>query len=122
MARDEYRRARSCAHRMTEIRHFDALSHYLLGNIDEALGNLPEARRWLQKAIYLDQEFIAAYLDLAALYSVEKNREKARQSSRSAMSLLQSMPADTPIGPYGELSAGELLAELKSTERGADQV
>lgn len=87
--------------------------YFLLAQIAEAQGESGSAKDLLRKAVYLAPDFVAAYLELAALYEREHDLPRAAKLRSTARELLQALPPQTVIEPYQDITAEELLAYLK---------
>jgi len=99
-----------------EALNFDAEAsgpYFLMAQIAEARTDYAEAKKAFKKAIYLDPGFVAAYLELGALYEKEKNNERAAKMRASALEILSGMPPDADIGPYEGMTAGEISRHVK---------
>jgi chemotaxis protein methyltransferase CheR len=86
---------------------------YLLAHVAELQGDIDEAKKLLNKVIYLEPSFVAAYLDLGALHEREGNDAKALTAHRTALALVRKLPPDATLKPYVELTAGEVRAYLE---------
>jgi len=67
--------------------------HYLLAHIKELQHDIEQAKSLLHKTILLDETFVLAYLDLAALYEGD-DPERYGQLRGQALSLLHKLPSD----------------------------
>ncbi|OFZ89327.1 MAG: hypothetical protein A2V78_07455, partial [Betaproteobacteria bacterium RBG_16_64_18] len=93
----------------TAIAAFDPRPYYLLAQLALERGNTEETKTMLKKVIYLDASFIAAYLDLGALYERDGDAGRARRMHQNARHELKKMPPQTQVRLYGESTAGEIL-------------
>lgn len=69
--------------------------HYLHAVILLEIGNLEGAKDDLRKALYLDQNFIPAYLDLMTIYIQEGKRPMAVKYCEQALRALDVKPVET---------------------------
>lgn len=94
---------------------FSAELYFLQSHILELQGDIPQTIIALEKCIYLDSNFIAAYIELAHLLEQQERNTRARRLRLTAESLLGLLPPDKDVFPYNDITAGELslyLAEL----------
>jgi chemotaxis protein methyltransferase CheR len=87
--------------------------YYLMAQIAEEQGNASEAKNLLRKVVYLTPSSAAAYLELAALYEAEGDAARAHKLRTTALELLQAAPPHSSIEPYGDVTAGELAAQVE---------
>ncbi|MCX7206969.1 MAG: chemotaxis protein CheR [Proteobacteria bacterium] len=87
--------------------------HFVLAQIAEVQGNRQESKIILKKALYLDHEFLPAYVELFNIYIQEDNKKLAEKMLDSALQIVRSLPGHTPIHLYEETSASELLILLE---------
>lgn len=87
--------------------------YFLLAQIAEVRAHDEEAKFLLNKVIYLDSAFIAAYCELGALHERHNDHDRALKFRNTAIKLLMSVPADSTVKPYN-IPAGELLASVSS--------
>lgn len=80
-----------------------------MAHIVEAKGDIEEAKVLLKKAIYLEPDFIPAYLELGAIYDNEGDSERAEKMRSVALELLKALPSDAAVEPYRGITAGELI-------------
>ena len=111
----------------TAIAALDPRPYYLLAQLAQERGNAEEAKTMLKKVIYLESSFIAAYLELGALYEKEGDAERARRMRQNARSELKKLPAQAVVEPYGESTAEEILLFVERllgepAESAADEV
>lgn len=72
-------------------------------------GSSSEAAALLNKAIYLDPEYLPAYIFLAEIYHGEQNLKKMRLLLSKAVSLLESMERDRVIEYYEDRTVDEMI-------------
>ncbi|OQY29455.1 MAG: hypothetical protein B6244_03515 [Candidatus Cloacimonetes bacterium 4572_55] len=88
-------------------------THYLLAHIKEEAGAIEEAKSCLKKVIYLEPEYIAAYIELASLYELEDDFKRAKKMWSTGMNLLKRKPKNDLIEPYENVTAEELIRHIK---------
>lgn len=108
----QYEKATEMCGKMLEIDGDSAAAYLLLAHIAEAREEYERAKTFLKKVIYLEPEFVAAYVELSGIYDRERDGKRAGLMRRSALELLRSLPDDTVIEPYEEMTAGELVGYL----------
>lgn len=94
------------------IAAFDPRPYYLLAQLAQERGDTTQAKILLNKAIYLDASFIAAYLELGELQAQAGEHERAQRMFETARSALSKLPAQAPVAPYRESTAADILAYL----------
>lgn len=99
--------------RVIALAAFDPRPHYLLAQLAQERGDAVEAKVLLKKVIYLDPSFIAAYLELAALHAQAGECDRARRMYQTARTALSKLPATTPVAPYAESTAADILAYVE---------
>lgn len=87
--------------------------YFLAAMINELSGDVDTAILQLQNAIYLDDQYIPAYIELSAILEEEGRLERCYQLRKTAFTLLSDLPTDQKIEPY-QLMAGEMKKYLKS--------
>ena len=111
--REANRGARDAAEKtclkVTAVAPFDPRPYYLLAQLAQERGEVEDAKVFLKKIIYLDRSFIAAYLELGALYECEGNAERSRKMHQTAQSELKTLPPGTVLSLYGDSTAAEML-------------
>ena len=90
--------------------------YFLLAQLARIKGDFNQAKECLNKAIYLDPNFVAAYLELAALCERTEDMPRAQTLRRAALSIARSIPSDEVIEQY-ETTAGEMTQWLAQWER-----
>lgn len=88
-----------------------AAPFFLLAQLAQIKGDLILAKECLNKAIYLDSRFVAAYLELAALCERADDMPRAQTLRRAALGIVRSMPNNEMIEQY-EMTAGALTQWL----------
>ena len=81
-------------------------------------GEAGSAEEFLKKTLYLDPGHVAAHLELAALKERRGDAVRAKSLRQAALSILRTMPDDTPVPPY-EATAGEIAGWLKNSLPGS---
>src|SRR3989338_4118160 len=105
--RAEYDQAEQMCHKILAAAPLVAAPYFLLAQLAQLKGNFEQAKEYLNKAIYLDSHFIAAHLELAALYERAGDTPRAQALRRSAQAIVRTMPDDAVIEQY-ETTAGDL--------------
>ena len=82
-----------------------------MAQLAQLRGDFNQAREYLNKAIYLDPRFVAAYLELAALCERADDLPRAQTLRRAALGIVRTLPDDAMIEQY-EMTAGELAQWL----------
>ncbi|MBD2109496.1 protein-glutamate O-methyltransferase CheR [Nodosilinea sp. FACHB-13] len=95
--------------------------HYLLAQIAEDENNLEAAKEHLRKIIYLDPDFVKAYLDLASIYDRAKQPEKAKTTREHALTLLAKLPPNTVLDDHSNATVAQWQAHLKQQVAGGDR-
>jgi chemotaxis protein methyltransferase CheR len=96
----------------------DAAAHYLNAMVLQELGDREQARRSLQRAIYLEPHFALAHFALGSL--AEERRGLVNRHFEIALELLRQMPAEALVPESDGLTAGrlsEIIATLLPTTR-----
>ena len=81
--------------------------HFLLAQLAQLKGDFDEARKLLDKTLYLDPRCVAANLEQAALSERTGNMARATMLRRATLDILRSLPGDVVIEPY-ETTAAEM--------------
>ncbi|AMC36221.1 hypothetical protein VN23_17315 [Janthinobacterium sp. B9-8] len=87
--------------------------HFILAQIAEIQGQRQESKIMLKKSLYLDHDFLPAYVELFNIYMQEGNKKTAGKMLDSALHIVRNLPSHSPVMHYDETSAGELLALLE---------
>ncbi|MBD2112050.1 MULTISPECIES: CheR family methyltransferase [Cyanophyceae] len=95
--------------------------HYLLAQIAEDENNLEAAKEHLRKIIYLDPDFVKAYLDLASIYDRTRQPEKAKTTREHALTLLAKLPPNTVLDDHSDATVAQWQAHLKQQVAGGDR-
>jgi len=114
--RGEYDQAEQMCHKILAAAPLVAAPYFLLAQLAQLKGNFEQAKECLNKAIYLDSRFVAAYLELAALCERADDMPRAQALRRSALAIVRAMPGDEIIEQY-ETTAGDLKQWLAQWER-----
>ena len=88
-----------------------AAPYSLLAQLAQIKGDFNLAKECLNKAIYLDSRFVAAYLELAALCERADDMPRAQTLRRAALGIVRSMPNNEMIEQC-EMTAGALTQWL----------
>lgn len=109
----DYERALELCREALELDKTAVKVHFLMAQVNEARDEIGEAKKTLKNVIYLEPGYVAAYLELGALYDWEKEPERAKKMRESAAELLAGLPPDAPIEPYEGMTAAETLTFVK---------
>jgi chemotaxis protein methyltransferase CheR len=90
----------------------DARPYYLLAQLAQQRGDLPQAMLLLKKAIYLEPGCIAAYLELGALHGQAGDGARARRMYQTARAALKKLPQEAVV-PYRGSTAQEMLVHVE---------
>jgi len=85
--------------------------HYLLATICQEEGRLEESIKLLKQALYLDPEFVMAYVNMANLMKNKGEKKGFERYSKNALSLLSTMAPDELV-PHSEGVAAEMLTKM----------
>ena len=100
---------RSCLEAIA-LTPFDPRPYFLLAQLAQERGDMEQTLTWLNKVVYLDPGFIAAYLELGALYAQTEDDTRSRRMYATARLELAKLPADAKVVPYVDSPAAEILA------------
>jgi chemotaxis protein methyltransferase CheR len=117
--RGEYQLAEQiCREALTADPLFGA-PYFLLAQLAQLRDDLVTAKEYLNKALYLDHQCVAAYLELAALHERSADLPRAQILRDTALEILRGMPAEAPIEQY-ETTVGELAQWLSQWQATAN--
>ncbi|PZD70538.1 Chemotaxis protein methyltransferase [Acaryochloris thomasi RCC1774] len=88
-------------------------SLYLMAQIVQKRGDYKQAKTILKKILYLQPTHIPAYFELGAIYAQDTQRNRATKMYHTAQELLEKLPPKTWIEYRGQVTAGELLMQLR---------
>lgn len=86
--------------------------YFLLAQIEESRGHSGPAKESLNTVIYLEPEFVAAYIELGEIYVNEDNRRQAAKYWQAAQDILKVLPPEADVAAYAGMTAGELLRHV----------
>lgn len=86
--------------------------YYLKAHILQEQGNIEAAIAELKRAIYLDAEFIAAYVQLALIYQQLEDKPKMRQMLLTAVEILSRLDDGMFMETFDELTVAELRQQI----------
>lgn len=95
----------------------DAGAHHLHAMILEELGQPDLARRALQRAIYLEPDFVLAHHALGQLALRQGQAAHAQRHFDNALALLAGLPADAVLPQSDGLTAGHLRALIETASQ-----
>lgn len=90
------------------------VNQYLLATIQQELGWNAAAMQSLQRALYLDPDFVLAHFVLGNLCQLQGRRHEAERYFDNALALLHAFPHDAPLPESEELTAGRLMEIITS--------
>lgn len=93
---------------------FSGKAYYLLAQIAEERGETETAKAMLKKVLYLDAQFVPAYIELASIYASQKDLGRAQKMRDAALKLLEQMPPESAFEMYGGLTAAELIPQVRT--------
>ena len=111
----EFEQAEQLCRQILSTDTLDTSACFLLAQLAQVKGDDKLAISLLNKALYLDHRFVAAHLELAALYERAGDMPRAHALRRAALALMRALPADEMIEPY-DATAGELAQWLTRWE------
>lgn len=97
----------------------DAGAHHLHAVILQELGQPGEARSALQRAIYLEPDFVLAHHALGQLALRQGRGAEAQRHFGNALALLARLPADAVLPRSDGLAAGHLRALVEAVSKGS---
>jgi len=109
--RGEFGLAEQICRKALAVNPLAAAPYFLLAQLAQVKADFNQAKECLNKAIYLDSHFVAAYLELAALYERTDDMPRAQTMRRAALGIVRSMPNNVVIEQY-EMTAGDLTQWL----------
>ncbi len=109
--RGEYEQAEQLCRQVIASAPLAATAYFLLAQLAQLRGDFSQARELLGKVIYLDSRFVAAYMELAALYKRAEDLPRMLTMRRAALDIVRGMPGDKRIEEL-ETTAGELAEWL----------
>jgi chemotaxis protein methyltransferase CheR len=72
-------------------------AYFIWGQVAQELRNWNEAKELYKKVIYLSPSHIQAHIELAAMYDLEADAERARRMRLAALTALGSMPTNAEV-------------------------
>lgn len=109
--RGQYDEARQLVLGWLEQSPLEWRAHFLLAELAQIQGRLPEAIGLLKKVLYLRPSCAAAYLELSELHRLQGDLRKSRRLREVMRGLLLSLPVDSLLEPL-EVTAGDVLSNL----------
>ncbi|MBE0627922.1 MAG: tetratricopeptide repeat protein [Burkholderiales bacterium] len=101
--------AREDCRKAIAIAILDPRPYFLLAQLAQERGDTAQAKMLLNKVIYLDHGFIAAYLELGGLHAQSGEHVRARRMYDTVRNALAALPPQTSIAPYGDSTAADIL-------------
>lgn len=106
-------KAKQNCDRALEIDYTYIAPLFLLSQIAEAEDNYSKVKELLKKIIYLEPLSIAAYLDLADIYSKDNEVSRSKKMYRTAYDILNQSPQQQYIEYQGKKRVCDLIAYVK---------
>lgn len=91
-----------------------AHTYFLLARVAKERGDRADAYDCLRKALYIDQTFVPAYIDLAGLCELDGQMSRARSLRAAALACLDRLAPDTLVAPC-DLTAAELRLRVAAS-------
>ncbi len=113
--RGDFDLAERLCHQALAVAPLAATPFFLLAQLAQVKENFNQAKECLNKAIYLDPRFVAAYLELAALSERANDNPRALTLRHAALDIARTLPENELIKQY-ETTAGELVQWLAKFE------
>lgn len=98
----------------------DPAAHYLHALIQIEIGRSHEGAQALQRALFLDRNFVMAHFTLAGLCLAQGRDDSARRHAGNARALLEGFAPEDPVPGAEGMNAGRLLTVLASMRERAD--
>lgn len=92
----------------------DPAAHYLRAIVLQELGERLEARRSLQRTIFLDPAYALAHFALGNLARGDDRRVEAEKHFGNALAALRALPPEAPLPESDGLAAGRLAEIIES--------
>jgi chemotaxis protein methyltransferase CheR len=112
--RGEREEANEACRTTSKLNPLDPWPYYIQAQLANEIGDIRQARKMLERVIYLDASVVAAYVELAGLFEQEDRLGAARRMLINACRELRRLPADAIVPPYEATAAGELLCYLEA--------
>ncbi|PZV07943.1 MAG: hypothetical protein DCF32_05990 [Leptolyngbya sp.] len=116
-----YSQAKRLCQRVIHDHPLNLDMHYLLAQIAEDENDLETAKEHLRKIIYLDPDFVKAYLDLASIYDRARQPEKAKTTREHALTLLAKLPPSNVLDDHSDATVAQWQAHLKQQIASGDR-
>ena len=112
--------ALAASQRWIAAEKLDAAAHYLHAMVLQELGERTGARAALQRAVYLQPEFILAHFALGNLARAQARSAEAQKHFANAAHLLRGLPADQLLPEAEGLTAGRLREIITALSLGGE--
>lgn len=109
----DYAAAIQDCRRAVQLAPTSARPYFLLAQIEESRGNSERAKESLNTVIYLEPDFVAAYIELSEIYINEDNRRQADKLLHAAQDILKALPSEAEVAAYAGMTVGELLCHVE---------
>ena len=109
--------AKSWAYKAASAQPLDPARYFLVGTIEEALGDLAAAATAMKRVIYLEPKNTSAHFALANLARKQGRPESARRYFENVSALLATMDPDTMVENTDGVTAGRLAVIVSEIRR-----
>ena len=93
--------------------------HLIAAHVAMEQGDFTTAKERLKKAIYLDQDFVLAYLSLGDIYTRENDFKRAHKMREAALRALEILPPGAIVKGFEDTTAQELIRIIKENSPSA---
>jgi chemotaxis protein methyltransferase CheR len=114
-----FAQARECCESSLTCDRLDPRIHYLLSIILEQQGESTGAIRSLQRALYLDNDYLLAYFALGHLYRQAGNHRESERNFANALRLLDRREPHEVLEDAEGITAGSLAETIRAMTSGA---
>lgn len=104
----DYEKAKDALTAALKLNEFSSELNYVGAHIHELCGDMEKAILLLERAIYLNGDFVPAQLDLASILETRGREARAKKLRLAALHILERQDSDAPVPPYEGITAGEL--------------
>ena len=99
-----------------ELKHRSELPCYLLAQMALIQGEPDEAKRILHQILFFNNEAALAYYDLAQLYYLDNDGDRAQSLEQKAFELLQDHDLDEVLDPFRQCTVQQLYDEINDRQ------
>ena len=112
--------ARECCEQAIACDRLSAPNHYLLSVILEQLQDAAGAVLSLQRALYLDHDYLLAYFSMGSLLRQAGDRRGAQRNFANALRLLERRQPQEALEDSEGMTAGALAQIIRNLEIGSE--